>query len=230
MHESDDLNIQLDRLVDGELSAEQREQFLITLEQQDGWRDCALAFLENQSWRREMKSLVGLSPTDAAVPHKTLPPRNAEKSGSRALGSMALAAGLLIAFSLGWLTRPGDAPVEIDQQLAGGKVELEAPPELPQAIPGLDDHDVVTLLVRDDQGQENRLRVPLVEWNGNDQQNNTTVGALPDGLMRKLQRRGMDLRGRRRYAPFYIEQNEQVVPMAVPVDDAYIVPVSRPVL
>ena len=41
----------LDRLVDGELPDTQRRELLTSLEQQpDGWRQCALAFLEAQSW------------------------------------------------------------------------------------------------------------------------------------------------------------------------------------
>jgi hypothetical protein len=41
----------LDRLVDGELGESERREVLQTLERQpDGWRQCALAFLEAQSW------------------------------------------------------------------------------------------------------------------------------------------------------------------------------------
>ncbi len=233
MQESEEKHILLDRLVDDELSASERERLLASIEQQNGWRDCALAFLENQTWRREMKSLVRPS-----IQEKTLPPADtrpdARQADSRVLSFMALAAGLLIAFSLGWLTRPGGTAEDLQHQLAAGDIEQVPEPKVadkPPAIrPELDDHDVVTLLVRDDQGQANRLRVPLVELAGADQEGETSVGTLPDAFVRQLQRRGMDLRGRRRYAPFFIEQNEQVVPMAVPVDDAYVVPVSRPVL
>ena len=53
--------------------------------------------------------------------------------------------------------------------------------------------------------------------------------SLPPGFLEKLQQRGLDLESRRRYAPLYFEQNEQLVPMVVPVDDAHVVPVNRPV-
>src|SRR5688572_10243698 len=45
----------LDRLVDDELSEEQRCRLLLALDAAgDGWKRCALAFLEAQSWRRAL--------------------------------------------------------------------------------------------------------------------------------------------------------------------------------
>jgi len=42
----------IDRLVDGELADAERRELLIQLENDpDGWRQCALAFLEDQAWR-----------------------------------------------------------------------------------------------------------------------------------------------------------------------------------
>ena len=41
----------LDRLVDGELAETERRKLLLSLDHQpSGWRQCALAFLEAQSW------------------------------------------------------------------------------------------------------------------------------------------------------------------------------------
>src|SRR5271167_4761222 len=46
---------QFDRLVDGELSEADRRSLLVQLEHQpDGWRHCALAFLEAQCWKAEL--------------------------------------------------------------------------------------------------------------------------------------------------------------------------------
>ena len=48
----------LDRLADGELSESQRTELLNSLDQEpDGWRRCALAFLEAQCWRKELGGL-----------------------------------------------------------------------------------------------------------------------------------------------------------------------------
>jgi hypothetical protein len=46
---------QLDRLVDGELSEVDRRSMLLKLEHEpEGWRRCALAFLEAQCWKAEL--------------------------------------------------------------------------------------------------------------------------------------------------------------------------------
>ncbi len=51
-------DLQLDMLVDGELSEEERREVLLRLDSEpDGWRRCALAFLEAQSWREAMRSV-----------------------------------------------------------------------------------------------------------------------------------------------------------------------------
>ena len=220
-------DILLDRLVDDELSADERQRLLRSFDQSgDGWRRCALAFLENQAWRRQMKSIVVPQTEDKAV----VSPRTVQPVGNRMGQWLAIAAGLLLAFSVGWLAQTGSTPLGPENTQVAASEDNVAEP-LPANDPGprLDDHDVVTLLVRDDRGEAQRLRVPLVELNGSDAASDNLAGIVPDAWRRQLERQGMNLRGRRRYAPLYIEQNEEVVPMAVPVDDAYIVPVSRPV-
>lgn len=56
----------LDLLVDDELAEGERRRLLEVLQARpDGWRHCALAFLEAQSWKRQMRSMVSVSPGDA---------------------------------------------------------------------------------------------------------------------------------------------------------------------
>src|SRR5207253_643240 len=52
----DDLDERLlDHLVDGELADDERRELLMQLEKEpDGWRRCALAFLEAQTWRQAL--------------------------------------------------------------------------------------------------------------------------------------------------------------------------------
>src|SRR5438105_30021 len=58
-----------DRLVDGELADGERREVLETLERQpDGWRQCALAFLEAQTWGQTLTDFVRQPATDAATP------------------------------------------------------------------------------------------------------------------------------------------------------------------
>jgi hypothetical protein len=58
---------QIDRLVDGELNETDRHELLLQLEREpEGWRRCALAFLEAQCWRQEL-GLMARSPENVAA-------------------------------------------------------------------------------------------------------------------------------------------------------------------
>src|SRR3990172_4689745 len=74
MEPNDD--ILFDRLVDGELSPGERRELLASLDgRPDGWRRCALAFLEAQAWGNELPQVVAArlsSPkSEAAGPSET---------------------------------------------------------------------------------------------------------------------------------------------------------------
>jgi hypothetical protein len=115
----DSLNsVLLDRLVDGELADGDRRDLLLRLSTEpDGWRRCALAFLEAQSWR------AALGPVAASMKGST----KLDTSGSRlcakgrrpALRLAALAAGLAGVFFLGWLVRGSTGQTAISVPGAG---------------------------------------------------------------------------------------------------------------
>ncbi len=217
---------QFDRLVDGELSATERQELLTSLDsREDGWRRCALAFLEAQAWSGEFKQMLADpadSPQVVSLPGDT----SAVPTGRW----LAIAAGLLIAFGVGWLTNsaPRDRPMDQQTTLAHtDPQELVEPEEFPEGPrEAVDPNDAVTLLVRDVSGNDQRVQVPLMEVEAlNDQ----FADALPAELRNRFRNRGFDVQRRRRFAPMFFEQNEQLVPMIVPVDDTKIVPVSRPI-
>ena len=53
-----DDDVRFDRLVDGELSDAERRQLLASLDDEpDGWRRCALAFLEAQQWQQSLAAV-----------------------------------------------------------------------------------------------------------------------------------------------------------------------------
>ena len=61
MRETSDTNDNeiFDRLVDGELTADERRALLASLDSRpDGWRRCALAFLEAQAWGSDFRQMV----------------------------------------------------------------------------------------------------------------------------------------------------------------------------
>jgi hypothetical protein len=149
------LDARIDRLVDGELTPAEYQCLLADLDEQpDGWRRCAMAFLEAQAWRRELGAIVApsRSPRVAIVPEpaqtEVAPvPRTASRSQRRIL-SVAIAAGFLLAFALGALVRwpstqdPGPSVVSVPSpetmadvvtpEAAEGRTE-GSPPAPPQA-------------------------------------------------------------------------------------------------
>lgn len=111
----------LDRLVDGDLDDAERRSLLLSLDSEpDGWRRCALAFLEAQSWREA----IG----DAARSAAPSPPPAAAPPRPRVLRlAPAWAASLAAAFALGWSARP---PAPTPEVAHVGPV-TPAPPETP---------------------------------------------------------------------------------------------------
>lgn len=230
----------IDRLVDGELSGDERRHLLASLEAQpDGWRRCALAFVEAQTWRGAMGSL--LQDSAAPVEPKSLP-IVVENSGSAGASSarseasrshlatwFAVAASVVVAFGLGrqsGVMRSASEPS--GQQIASAPTipnDKTDSPRLERTNRG----DAVTLVVNDRNGVPQRIEVPLVEG----RQLGQAFGDVPHWsspeLDRQLDERGLDLDARRRYAPIYFEQENKIVPMVVPVDDAVVRPASRPV-
>ncbi len=222
-------DILFDRLVDGELSDAERRRLLASLDDRpDGWRRCALAFLEAQSWGSDMGQLVRdekPAPVRAtAVKPATSAPgdRSPLRQG---LAWLAIAASLLVAVTL-ILKRPDDgppiatAPPETESQLVES-----APPD--RAVPddAIADGDALTLWVRDDAGRTRPVRVPLVDAGKLDRELGLSFqSAIPAAVRERLQERGYDLQSKRRYAPLWLENGR---PMIVPVEDTQIVPVSQ---
>jgi hypothetical protein len=99
----------IDRLVDGEIDAVERRALLARLEHQpDGWRRCALAFLEAQSWREalspQLNGAANASVRNFASSSVSLARAERAEGSGRWRRWSTLAAACLVAFSLGWLT------------------------------------------------------------------------------------------------------------------------------
>ena len=117
-HNSSSLMQEIDRLVDGELSRVERRELLKRLESEpDGWRRCALAFLENQAFREGFKPVtkcVGWvseaqpteKPDDAVGYAPPGRPAVLKLPSHRARGRLLTAAAVLLAFTLGWAVKP----------------------------------------------------------------------------------------------------------------------------
>jgi hypothetical protein len=215
-----------DRLVDGELSEAERHWLLTSLDgRPDGWRRCALAFLEAQSWTGHLRQLISdsISAHEAGgAASRTAPP---QFSWRRGVSWFAIAASMLIAFSLGSMQRgPQHLVVGVPPATESPLVAVSPPPS--QVAPqGTAADDALTFWVRDDSGKPRPMRVPLVDAGTLDRELGTSFqSSIPRSVRERLQQRGFDLQSKRRYAPLWLENGR---PMIVPVEDTKIVPVNR---
>lgn len=102
---------QLDRLVDGELSETERRRVLSGLDAApDGWRRCALAFLEAQTWRQACRDPLAKRPVaEPAAAGLTTGISDGWSRAWRWATPLALAASFLIGIGLSLVWRPGGA-------------------------------------------------------------------------------------------------------------------------
>ena len=116
----------LDRLVDGELEDAERAALLSQLDREpDGWKRCALAFLESQAWRQALAADSLASGEPKLQTHAT------RRTPSRRW--MGLAASVLIAFSVGFAARrPGTSD---GASVPGGRIVAQRAETVPAAAP-----------------------------------------------------------------------------------------------
>lgn len=234
MNHNDSLHdgAQFDRLVDGELTGDQRRLLLESLDARpDGWRRCALAFLEAQSWREELGQVARAAhPLDDLSEKSTVVSSTASQAKTNrwvAAQLLAIAAGLLIAFGLGWMQDGGGVPVAGSTAKTSDQIADANPaPSVPAPKPGKAG-DALTLYVRDESGRMQPVRVPLVDAGTLDKQLGVKFQpGIPDALRNQLNDRGFTVQSKQQYAPLWLENGR---PMIVPVEDTKIVPVSEKV-
>ena len=227
----------LDRLVDGELLDVEYRRLLKVLESHpDGWRRCALAFLEAQAWGREAHAIRA----EAAVPR-------AEPSRSRAgpswlyVGAMVLAcsASFLLAFGFAtnWKTEDGQQQLvtngpalnphspQVDsnsQLVADFQPQPGIHPQTGQAGPLVGRYRV---LVDGDSAQLKAVEMPLFAAD------DPRAGMLldeyatqPRELIRALESNGIQVRRQRNWISM---PGNPDGPVYVPVDELQVTPVSN---
>jgi len=229
MNDNKPLNeeILLDRLVDGELTGSERRQLLESFDKRpEGWRRCALAFLEAQSWREEMGQVArGLvseakepkSPASSVAPNR--------KSSWSAATWLAMAASLLVAFGLGWIQHERGHSIAVNSPNPSGQIASVTPPSNSSPKQGTKPSDAVTFFVRDDGGRMQPVRVPLVDANTLDKELGVTFQTgVPDDVRNQLKDNGYTVNSKRQYAPLWLENGR---PMILPVEDTNIIPASN---
>jgi hypothetical protein len=232
---------QFDRLVDGELSPDERHSLLAALDNRPGaWRQCALAFLEAQSWRGDLGAIVQQPQASIANPATSAAPMATRSEKKSTQHWLAIAAGLLVAFGLGsvWQADRIGSPLVNNSQapigkLANSETKNEDQPNdnratSEQVSPSRRrSRDALTFWARDDAGSPQRVHVPLVDAGAVDRQLGVEFrSALPDAFREHLRNNGYDVHSTRRYAPLYLDSGGSLV---VPVEDTRIVPISSDV-
>jgi hypothetical protein len=205
---------QLDLLVDGELGESPRRELLAALETEpNGWRRCALAFLEAQSWRQALGSM----PATVAEPAAQRARRRS--SWTRFGTPLVMAASFLAALLVGFLARPWLFPAAGP---AGPVTRLVQEVVRPVAPAGPSSPwQMVTLSVPDGpHGAREPIQLPAIDqdrsddaWLGNLPQ------AVPPEMLRALQRSGHRVEQSRQLYPVPLEDGRRLV---VPVDQVEI--------
>jgi len=213
----------LDMLVDGELSEEERRKLLLSLEKtRDGWRRCALAFLEARSWKESL----------AEIPRQAPRPEVRKESGRRAVPRfgtpLAMAASFLLALLLGlgidnMLESP--APHSPPNQVAStgaARAPLQAGPAAiasGEAAPrNIAPYQYVTLPVPEAAASDSPLiELPVSPRSEIDKGWLSSVPfAVPESVVQSLQQRGHEVRQQRHVIPYVTEDGKPVV---FPVDE-----------
>ena len=220
----------LDRLVDDELDEGQRQQVLSELQADpDGWRRCAMAFLEAQAWRRAMVGMAqDVESPMGERPHHTQPTcavtqgRVADEALTREqphrLGWFAAAAGILISFALGAASQHFLPSHDVDfPRSVAGREGFNSRPRRDQSA--ISASDVPPQQFRSDGSLVPERLDGLAgrsDWE--------FEPSAPFGMLEALEQAGHKIHRQRGFVPFRLEDGRQGF---VPVEDLFVVPVNR---
>jgi hypothetical protein len=207
----------LDRLVDSELGTQERRELLASLDDEPGaWRNCALAFLEAQSWRLQLSRVA----SEPILEQMKTPARASGAASGLAWGSwLAVAASLLVAFAMGsrfpfdprglqteepLLTQRDDAP----------PATLGGPPE--EAAPASDPPFTLTLTPLDGDNRE-AIELPVVEADGAGEfAASENRSALSRSLVQRFEQDGFEVDRHQQLWPFDLPDGRRVL---VPIEE-----------
>jgi len=231
-----EMDNQIDKLVDGELNDGEMRELLLALEAQpEGWRRCALAFVEAQTLRRDLAGIVN-APCEEQTPSSrgvVVAQGNSRRSQLSTLGWAAVAASLLIAFTAGnsvhglWsdslvahVGKPGTPVAMTDNNPAPSN----EPENNDADVPATSDEvskpkaTVMVSLPSADGEPEQSREVPIVE--GNADQFKTLLSqqseVLSEAELKTLETTGHEVEQQRAFYPIKLEDGRQaLVPMDI---------------
>jgi len=219
---------QLDRLVDGELDETARRALLGTLETEpDGWRRCALAFLEAQTWRQALGGVVPApAPTAEIIPAAAAAAKASRwHTANLWAGRLAIAASLLVAVVLGAMVGPtfrrAGAPSAIAPPVVAQDTQRGAAGQAPLPIAAAggpsNPWQLVTLSTPADAQQPSAaVRLPAVQRDRVDEQLLRNMpGPVPRDVLQLLRKSGHQVDQVRDVVPVRLRDGRQLL---VPVD------------
>ena len=204
----------IDCLVANELDADARRRLLLQLERSpDGWRRCALAFLEDQAWRSALAK-----PNEGAVPRAPASEPRAQarsKLTPARIGSYVLVAtlgGLIATLGVRWLRPSVERPTSLDvaTTLQSGSPAVEVAVEPGQPIGWIS-------LIDPSAGESMPQRVPvLAATAANQRWLQEQPATMPEYVRAQWERRGYEVEENHRLVGLSLDDGRQV---AIPVDE-----------
>jgi hypothetical protein len=210
-HSYDDAEI--DRLVAGELDDAERRGLLLALEgDPEGWRRCALAFLEDQAWRQAFAH-AGTMPSrsEAAFVAPISPRRGRHWIRRGAIAASIIAATFAAGFATGGISRavPRVETAKEDRPKA----------DEPRAVPqGEQVREVGSIALVDGAGGESPpRRIPILAGPGiNERWLREQPPTVPEYVRARWERQGYQVEERRKLVSVTLEDGRRV---SIPVDE-----------
>jgi hypothetical protein len=221
-----------DRLVDGELSESNRTELLNSLDQEpDGWRRCALAFLEAQCWKKELGGLrqampAVQAPVSSAVAARLRPTKRRSSPIGLAGTLTAMAATFLLFLGAGivWQhsgNRLGNFFGAGSNQIASNKdgqaiTQSGSQTAVAQTDSQPKNWQWVRLSPAGSTNTGESVRLPALERDRMDQQwLQSLPSPIPQSVVQALEHSGYQVRRQQELMPMPLKDGRQLV---VPVD------------
>jgi hypothetical protein len=219
-----------DRLADGEMSEEERRQLLLGLDQEpDGWRRCAMSFLEAQCWKKELGELRHSMP--AAAAEHAPPAQNIRRKAAPfgPLGTiLAMAASFFLVLGIGaWWQHSSrhssgtSAPFDLLAGKTGPQpatITSEPQTSLAQAAsqPGATPWQLVRLTPAGSTDADQVIQLPAIQRDRLDEQwLKSLPSAIPEQVLQALQRSGYQVQTHESLMPLPLKDGRRLV---LPVD------------
>lgn len=223
-----------DLLADGELNEAKRRELLAGLDDEPGgWRSCALAFLESQSWKQEFGAIAKEPAEETAARRPVRLRRLSGPAGTL----LAMAASFLVALLLASLFQgiwqsgspAGRPPINAFVRTPGPadpdskEAPRQSPQEIPPQQPATPSDKVWVFELPGPEGGGQTIRVPAVE---RQQVDRGWVEGLPTPMspevLEQFRQAGMQIEQRRGLLPLRMRDGRWLVVPRNEVDIRYV--------